>query len=265
MPQPPDTLPEAPAIELQDVAFAVEGRAILDGVTLSARTGEVLSIMGASGCGKTTLLRTMIGLTRCQSGRILIGGDDLATMAERKLNQVRTKMGLVFQYAALFDSLTVWENVAFGLLRQRRPRAEIDEKVDHLLEAVGLHPEVVGQQYPAELSGGMQKRVGMARALALDPEIVLYDEPTSGLDPVMSTTIDELILSLRDRFRSTAVIVSHHVPSILRISDQVAMLYEGKIIARGTPSEIRQADSPVVQQFLDGRTDGPLDAGDATT
>jgi phospholipid/cholesterol/gamma-HCH transport system ATP-binding protein len=260
----PDTraVPSPAAIELQDVVYSVAGRAILSGLDLTVPAGEIMSIMGASGCGKTTLLKAMIGLVRPAGGRILIEGQDIAAMGERQLNGVRKQMGLVFQYAALFDSLTVWENIAFGLLRQRRPRREIDQTVDRLLAAVGLRPDVK-DLYPNELSGGMQKRVGMARALALDPKIVLYDEPTSGLDPIMATTIDELILSLREQFRTTAVVVSHHVPSILRISAQVAMLHDGKIIARGSPEQIRQADNPLVRQFLEGSTKGPLAAGDS--
>jgi len=249
------------AIELEGVQYSIAGRAILKGVDLAVPAGKIMSIMGASGCGKTTLLKTIIGLVRPDSGRILVEGQDLAALDERKLNEARKQMGLVFQYAALFDSLTVWENVGFGLLRQRRPRREIDETVERLLVAVGLRRDVK-DLYPNELSGGMQKRVGMARALALDPKIVLYDEPTSGLDLIMATTIDELIVSLCEQFRTTAVVVSHHLPSILRISAQVAMLSEGKIIAHGTPEQIRQTDDPIVRQFLAGSTKGPLAAGD---
>jgi len=252
----------APALELQDVVYSVAGRTILNGVSLTVTPGEIVSIMGASGCGKTTLLRTTLGLIRADSGSIRVDGENILELPERELNRIRKKMGLVFQYAALFDSLTVWENIAFGLLRERRPRAEIDARVDELLAAVGLEPDVK-PLYPAEISGGMQKRVGMARALAMNPKIVLYDEPTSGLDPIMATTIDELIVRLRDRFHTTAVVVSHHVPSILRISDQVAMLYQGRIIAHGSPAEMQQSGNPLVEQFLEGRAEGPLTTGHA--
>lgn len=262
---PPDSVASAglvPALELRDVVYSVAGRTILDGVSLTVPAGQIVSIMGASGCGKTTLLRTTLGLVRAAAGAIRVEGEDIVGMPEPELNRIRRKMGLVFQYAALFDSLTVWENIAFGLLRDRRPRAEIDARVDELLAAVGLQPEV-RSLYPAEISGGMQKRVGMARALARNPGIVLYDEPTSGLDPIMATTIDELIVRLRDQFQTTAVVVSHHVPSILRISDQVAMLYGGRIIAHGSPEEMRQSGNPLVEQFLEGRAQGPLTSGDA--
>jgi len=246
-------------IELDHVHLTLAGREILRNVSLVIDKGEVATIMGLSGCGKTSTLRLMMGLAQPTQGRVVIAGQDISAMRERDLNSVRRQMGMVFQYAALFDSLSVWENVAFGLLRQRKKkftRDQIDATVHEKLEAVGL--EGVEKLFPAELSGGMQKRVGMARALALSPQIVLYDEPTSGLDPVRATTIDDLIVQLRDRFGVTSVVVSHDVQSAMRISNKIAMLYNGTVIASGTPEEIQSDANPVVKQFIGGLSDGPI-------
>lgn len=245
-------------IALEGVWLTIDGREILKDVNLFIEAGEISCIMGLSGCGKTSTLRLMMGLIRPTRGRVVIDGQDIVRMSERDLNRVRRKMGMVFQYAALFDSLTVYENVAFGLARQRKRYAPetIAETVRSKLEAVGM--EGTEPLLPAELSGGMQKRVGMARALALDPQIVLYDEPTSGLDPVMSTIIDDLIVRLRDRFGVTSVVVSHEIQSIMHISNKIAMLYNGSVVACGTPEEIMQHPDPVVQQFISGSSEGPI-------
>jgi len=245
-----------PIIELRDVSFHVPGRRILDGVNLRVESGEICCVMGGSGSGKTTLLRIIVGLVRPTSGEVLIEGRDITGLSEQELNQVRKRIGFVFQYSALFDSLTVWENVEFGLLRDRRPRQEIDRIVQEKLEAVGLRG--IDSLYPAQLSGGMRKRVGMARALAMEPPIVLYDEPTSGLDPVTVALTDTLIMKLRDRFQNTAIVVSHHLPSIFKIADRVAMLYDGGIRIFGTPEEVRQSSDPVVRQFVEGLPEGPI-------
>ena len=246
-------------IELQNVALELAGREILRDINLFIARGEIVTIMGVSGCGKTSTLRLMMGLVRPTRGRVIIDGQDISHMKERDLNRIRRRMGMVFQYAALFDSLTVWENVAFGLLRQRKGKythEQIKAIVREKLEAVGL--EGIEHLLPAELSGGMQKRVGMARALALNPEIVLYDEPTSGLDPVRARRIDDLIVQLRDRFAVTSVVVSHDVATAMRISNKVAMLYNGTVITCGTPEEVQSDPNPVVQQFIKGLAEGPI-------
>jgi phospholipid/cholesterol/gamma-HCH transport system ATP-binding protein len=253
-------------IELRNVSYSFpagestlgtgERRVILDDVSFSVLPRSITCIMGVSGTGKTTLLRLMAGLLRPDSGEVLIEGRDIAGLNERELNEVRREMGFVFQYGALFDSLTIAENVGFGLEQQRRPREEIDEIVAERLREVGL-PEVA-DRVPSELSGGMRKRVAMARALATNPKVVLYDEPTSGLDPVMAGVIDSLIVRLRDRSGTTNVVVSHHIESIMRVADCVFMLHDAKIVAQGAPAEIAKSDSSIVQQFIHGRTEGPI-------
>ncbi len=239
--------------------FGRRGRKfILDDVSFEVPENSIACIMGVSGTGKTTLLRLMAGLLQPDSGEIWIDGHNIVGLKEREMMEIRREMGFVFQYGALFDSLSVAENVGFGLEQQRRPKSEIAEIVTARLREVGLAEESVHRKLPSEISGGMRKRVAMARALATAPKIVLYDEPTSGLDPVMARVIDDLIVNLRERAGTTNVVVSHHLTSILRISNLVIMLHGGQIVAQGTPDEVRQIDSPVVQQFLEGRADGPI-------
>ncbi len=237
--------------------YRVGGKHVLRGVDLEARQGEIVTVMGISGGGKTSLLKCMAGLVRPTAGTIHIGDAEISRMRESELNEQRRKTGMVFQYAALFDSLTVYENVVFGLKQHGGHReSELRERARERLAAVGL--EGTEQQYPAELSGGMRKRVGLARALATDPEVVFYDEPTSGLDPVVARVIDDLIVGVRDRLGVTSVIVSHDVPNSLRISDRVAFLHEGRIVEYDTPDAIRASSNPAVQQFIQGRADGPI-------
>ncbi len=245
-------------IEVNNLRFEVPGKQILKGVTLGVGPGEILSVMGMSGSGKTTVLHCMGGLTAPTSGEIRIGDAQIVGMRENELNRVRERMGMVFQYAALFDSLTVFENVAFGLRRRRRlPADEIKKIVAEKLTLVGLPGTEA--MYPSQLSGGMAKRVGLARAIAMSPEILLYDEPTSGLDPVIASVVDELIMQMRDKLGVTSIVVSHNLPSIFRISDKIAMIHDGRVLATGTPQEIQACEDPIVRQFIEGRSHGPID------
>jgi phospholipid/cholesterol/gamma-HCH transport system ATP-binding protein len=247
----------APMIVVQDLNFKAGGKHILKNVNLTVYVGETLAIMGASGSGKTSLLKIIGGLVRPTSGHVYIGESDISRLPEDRLNRVRVVMGFVFQYAALFDSMTVAENVAFGVRRHfNYSRQQIERLVEEKLRIVGM--EGTGHLLPEQLSGGMQKRVGLARALAMEPLILLYDEPTSGLDPVTTTGIDELTMHLRDAYGVTSVIVSHHIPSIFRVADRIAMIYQGEIIAVGTPEEIQKSDNAVVQQFIRGSSQGPI-------
>jgi phospholipid/cholesterol/gamma-HCH transport system ATP-binding protein len=214
-------------------------------------------VIGPSGEGKSVLLKHMIGLLRPDKGRILVEGEDISAVSRMELNRVREKFGMLFQNAALFDSLTVFENVAFPLEEKTSlSRAEIRDRVHEALEHVGLTG--IDHKYPDELSGGMKKRVGLARALLLDPRIILFDEPTTGLDPIICRAIHQLIHDTHSRYGYTAVIVSHEIPEIYDISDYVAMLYRGEIICRGTADEIRNSGHPVVRQFVSGSLDGPI-------
>ena len=250
----------APVIELKQVRYLADSASVLDGVNLTVNRGEVVGVMGRSGTGKTTLLRLIMGLAFPAEGQVLVGGENVSALSERDLERLRLSMGMVFQGAALFDSMTVAENVAFALVEHRRARGEdLAGRVRKLLEMVGM----VGAEakLPAELSGGMRKRVGIARALALEPEVVLYDEPTAGLDPISAANIDHLVVRLRDQLGVTSVLVSHDVQSLRRVCDRVALLHHGKFIATGTPSELENSADPAVKQFLSGSEEGPLTEG----
>ncbi|BDI28321.1 ABC transporter ATP-binding protein [Capsulimonas corticalis] len=250
--------PEQSRIVVKDLKYQVSGKQVLKGIDLEVNPGEILCVMGMSGCGKTTLLHCIGGLTRASSGEIWIGDSQIVGMAEDDLNHVRERMGMVFQYAALFDSLTVYENVAFGLMRRRRMRSkQIREIVSEKLALVGLPG--TESLHPSELSGGMAKRVGLARAIAMAPEMLLYDEPTSGLDPVVASVVDELIMQMRDKLGVTSIVVSHNITSIFRISDKIAMLHEGEVLVYGSPDEIKSSKNPIVQQFILGHSHGPIE------
>ncbi len=242
---------EAPIVELKQVSKTFEDVRVLDTLDLAVLPGEILTIIGGSGTGKTVLLRIILGLLKPDSGQVLIEGTDIAPMREGKLLKVRRKLGMVFQSSALFDSLSVGENVAYALREHTRlSEAEIRERVREALALVGL--EGIEGKEPAELSGGMRKRVAIARAIALVPKILLYDEPTTGLDPSNVEKINELILDLNRKLDVTSIVVTHDLKSAFRISDRIALLHRGKIAAIGTPSEIERSRSPLVREFIAG-------------
>jgi phospholipid/cholesterol/gamma-HCH transport system ATP-binding protein len=250
-------------IRLDNVHFSIEEKHILSGITLSIASGEILCVMGLSGTGKSTLLRCIAGLNEVTEGHIWIDEQDITTLSEEERMPIRAQMGVVFQYAALFDSMTVAENVAFGLTRgplrkqnKKLGEKEIRERVKELLGEVEL--EGIEEQLPSELSGGMRRRVGLARALATNPNIVLYDEPTSGLDPVTAAAIDNLIVCTRNKGNVTSIVVSHDMQSIYRIADTVLMLYQGKAQFYGSVSELKATTDPVVRQFIEGNLEGPI-------
>jgi phospholipid/cholesterol/gamma-HCH transport system ATP-binding protein len=238
------------AIKVSNLVYEVPQKRILNNIDLEIEAGEIVSVMGQSGSGKTTLLKLLTGLNKATSGQIVIDDVDITQLNENDLDQVRLKMGLVFQYAALLDSLTIYDNIVFAVVRHRKhvTKQDLDKLVDDLLTQVELRDVV--NQYPSELSGGMQKRVGLARALAMQPSIIYYDEPTSGLDPITTNTIDELIMETSRRHKVTSVVVSHDLPSIFRISDKIAMLHQGEIIVYGTPDEVKSSSDPIVQEFM---------------
>jgi len=231
---------------------------IMAGVSFEVHGGEVFGVMGMSGAGKTTLLRLLMGLVQPDAGELVVDGESIVQLSETHLNRIRAKMGMCFQYAALFDSMTVAENLAFGLRRRNKlSEEEIGRRIAAHLEIVGM--EGTEEMMPAELSGGMKKRVGIARALILNPDIMLYDEPTAGLDPIMASVIDNLIVRLRDEFGMTSVVVTHEVDELLSIADRIMMLYEGRIIACDSPAALQQSENPYVQQFVHGTATGPIE------
>jgi phospholipid/cholesterol/gamma-HCH transport system ATP-binding protein len=230
---------------------------VLRGVDLSVNKGETMVVIGQSGSGKSVLLKHIIGLLKPDLGEIWVEGTEVTKLDEDELQGHTRKFGLLFQGAALFDSMTVAENVAFGLERYTNyPRAEIDEIVRESLARVGLHG--VEHMMPYELSGGMKKRVGLARAIAYEPEIMLYDEPSTGLDPIRADAINDLINMLKNELGVTSVVITHDMTSSYKIADRIAMLYEGIILEVGTPDEIRNSRNPIVQQFIHGESHGPI-------
>ncbi len=239
-------------ISLRQLNITFGTHTVLDNIDLDVYKGETLAVLGPSGTGKSTVLRSMIGLLEPNGGQIFIQGEDVSGLDEEGWNRLRMKMGMVFQYSALFDFLTVGENVAFGL-RQHTDKSneEIQGIVTQMLDLVGL-PDTQ-DLYPAELSGGMKKRVGLARAIAVNPEIVLYDEPTAGLDPIMSRNISRLIKKTQEQLHVTSVLVTHDMQSAFYAADRVAMLYEGHIVAIGTAEEMKNSTNPIVKAFIEGR------------
>jgi len=248
---------ERPMIEFRDVRKSFGSQKVLDGVTLSIPRRRTTVIIGRSGTGKSVLLKHVLGLLRPDSGQVVVDGTDIATLGAEDLLGLRRRFGMCFQNAALFDSMTVGENVAFPLVEHTRlPLGKIQDVVREKLRLVGLVN--VEHKMPSELSGGMRKRVGIARAIALEPEIILYDEPTTGLDPIMSAAIDDLIRRTQESLKLTCVVISHDIRAAFKIAHRIAMLYEGRVLVEGTPEELSQNPNPILRQFLEGRADGPI-------
>jgi len=244
-------------IKSENVKKKFGDRSILNGVNLEIYKGETFVIMGGSGCGKSTFLRHLIGALKPDSGRIHLLGKDLSRLGEDDMDRLKKRLGMCFQSAALFDSMTVGENVSLPLKEHTKlDKSVIDIVVKMKLELVGLRG--FEDLMPSQLSGGMRKRVGLARAIAMDPEIVFYDEPTAGLDPIVAGVIDKLILDLSKKLSITSVVVTHDMKSVFSIADRVAMLYEGRVLEVGAPAEIRTSKNPMVQQFISGNPDGPI-------
>ena len=243
---------EEKIIEIRKLKLAFGSKLVLDEIDLDLYRGETLAVIGPSGSGKSTLLKLLTGLLQPTAGSILIGGKQVGGYSEAQWDELRRQMGVVFQYSALFDFLTVGENVAFGLRRHfKLTEAEIQQQVASLLQLVGLpHTEKL---WPAELSGGMKKRVGLARALAMQPEILYYDEPTAGLDPVMTMTISRLIRKTQEQLGVSSLLVTHDMESVFVAADRIAVLYDGKIVQVGTVEAIKHSSNPVVQAFINGQ------------
>jgi len=246
-----------PIVELRDVHLSFGETKVLGGVDLCVTERARLTVLGQSGSGKSTLLRLILGILRPSAGTVFFKGRDVTKMSRRRLNRIRQKIGMVYQYSALISSLNVRDNLALPLEElTRMTPAEIDQKVDEKLEMVGMSE--VRDKMPSELSGGMRKRIGLARGIIMDPELILYDEPGAGLDPVITSVIDELIVSLSEKIGATSIIVTHEMGSAFRIATRMAMLYRGEIIAAETPEDFKNSGNPVVAQFISGNTKGPI-------
>jgi len=246
-----------PILELRGVQKFFEGRQVLKDINLLVAPGETLVIIGGSGCGKSTLLRTVIGEHAPDAGHVYLWGEDACCASARALDRLRRRFGILFQSGALYSSMTVGENVALPL----REHTDLDERIIQMVVKMKL--ELVGLRdfedlMPAQISGGMRKRVGLARAIALDPEILFYDEPTAGLDPIATSVIDQLVIDLRNKLGVTSVVVTHDMKSAFRIADRVAMLYNGEFIAVGPPRDFLDCRDPRVRQFVEGLADGPI-------
>jgi phospholipid/cholesterol/gamma-HCH transport system ATP-binding protein len=244
-------------IEIKELKKSFGIHKVLDGINLNIEKGETRVIIGRSGCGKSVLLKHIVGILSPDSGKIFIDGQEISGLKGKRLDEIRMKIGMVFQGGALFDSLSVGENVGFGLIEHHNiGHRELLERIEEALCLVGLCG--IGNLMPSELSGGMKKRVALARAICIRPEIILYDEPTTGVDPITADSINELIRSLHDKIKVTAIAVTHDMKSAYRIADRIAMMYQGKIIAEGTPDDIQNTEHPVVHQFINGLAKGPI-------
>ncbi|MBU3911648.1 MAG: ABC transporter ATP-binding protein [Candidatus Omnitrophica bacterium] len=244
-------------IEIINLSKSFGDNKVLDNLNLVINSGEAMVIIGRSGCGKSVLLKHIIGLLRSDFGQVLIDNSDITKIDYKKLDELRLSFGMLFQGAALFDSMTVDENVGFALREHTDLKEDlVREKVARALEMVGL--KGIEDLMPAELSGGMKKRVGLARAICNNPKIILYDEPTTGVDPVMADAVNELIIDLNHKLKVTSIVVTHDMVSAYKIATRIAMLYKGKIIAVGTPEEIKNSQDPIVRQFITGASKGPI-------
>ena len=244
-------------IEAVNVCKSFNNHRVLNRLDLKINEGETLVIIGRSGCGKSVFLRHVIGLMRPESGQLLVDGVDIAKLSLKQLNQLRMRFGMLFQASALFDSMTVGENVGFALIEHTTLSGQaIRERVEEALQLVGL--KGIQELKPSELSGGMKKRVALARAICMRPEILLYDEPTTGLDPIMADAINDLIIQLHDKLKVTSVVVTHDMVSAYKIGTRIAMMYQGQILQMGTPQEIKNTTHPVVKQFITGSAMGPI-------
>lgn len=248
-------------IEIQNIHKSFHNHKVLTGLNLKIEKGKTTVIIGRSGCGKSVLLKHIIGVLKPDEGRILIDNQDIAALDEKRLNSLRLKMGMVFQSSALFDSLSVGDNVGFALIEhQNLTDKEIAHRVRESLTMVGLAG--IENLMPSELSGGMKKRVALARAICIKPEVILYDEPTTGVDPITADIINELIKNLHDKLNVTSIAVTHDMKSAYKIADKIAMLYQGKIISCGSSEEICNTSDPVVHQFINGLSTGPITEGE---
>ncbi|MBU1062517.1 MAG: ABC transporter ATP-binding protein [Candidatus Omnitrophica bacterium] len=244
-------------IEIINLSRSFGDNKVLQNLNLTVNSGEVMVIIGRSGCGKSVLLKHIIGLLKPDFGQIIIEGEDVTKMEDKELDQLRLSFGMLFQGAALFDSMTVCENVGFALKEHTdMPEYQIREKVARALELVGL--KGIESLMPVELSGGMKKRVGLARAICNNPKIVLYDEPTTGVDPIMADAINELIIDLNHKLKVTSIVVTHDMVSAYKIADRIAMLYNGKIVEVGPVDDMRNTEDPLVRQFITGASKGPI-------
>ena len=250
---------DEPLLHIEQVHKSFNGLTVLAGVDMALKKGESVAVIGQSGCGKSVLLKHVIRLLGPDRGRVVFDGLDLAGLRRKELTAVRRRMGMLFQSAALFDSLTVAENVGLGLRESRRlDSTRVAEIVREKLKMVGLSD--AADRYPAELSGGMRKRVGLARAIAYDPELLLYDEPTTGLDPITADIINNMIVDLNQKLRVTSITVTHDLRSAFMIADRIIMLYSGRVHFDGSPEEIRSSEDAVVRQFISGSAHGPISA-----
>jgi phospholipid/cholesterol/gamma-HCH transport system ATP-binding protein len=243
-------------IQIRDIYKSFAGKKILAGLNLDIEPGQITTIIGASGSGKSVLFKHIIGLLKPDSGSILIDDEDITKLGERDMYRIVAKFGMVFQSGALFDSLTVGENVAFGIKKDKNTEAAISESISRCLKQVGL-PDIA-QLMPSELSGGMKKRVAIARAIAKEPQIIMFDEPTTGLDPIMADIINDLIIKVSDNKEIMSIVITHDMVSAYKISDKIAVLYDGRIIESGVPDEIRNTGNAIVRQFIEGKAEGPM-------